>query len=533
MLLVPYGIDNAIFDTLPKFAKFHANPSSPITRFLDRHKSVLQSVVPPRFRDNFDALRRLLHCPEIFGAEAEFATASRWRINIDKNVRPGIDLAITTDDGQFVPLRPLGRPGSGFVEYTSDPVRLDRIEELRVSFDPEEAITSAARQFGSFANLVEQAIELGIRYKIERIDLIARTDVNRFLPQRRNVQISVADTVDTELSVDNPSAAFQLAPPNIDFASALTQQKRDYCELTELVAHIQERPLFYLRLIWLNEDPERRAMRFDRLTFNGLPLIDRILNKPVGVQGNYVAFPLLEGRRLIEQDTPTHFVSKRLVSLPTRGVFAEVFLSCCNATEKLDVERLRTPETDCAGQAPEIAPITAGSRRDRPDTRPADLPAPIVNIQSPTGLPDPTGLSAALDVLATPNIFRDLSHGAELLEFIGNATKDAFSSTREHRAAMDRLAGDLLRGVLSARTGVPLGSAGDGSTTAGSGTAPITSPDDESSGAVRDTTPTGASSTASDVLGQVGSADVRNNIAQSDRGAAAERASCVRTGTDQ
>lgn len=512
VLLIPYAIDPAIFDTIPSFNKFRASPSRPITRFLDRHKSVLERAVPRHFRDNFAALRRLLHCADIYGAEAEFATASRWRINIDKNVRRGVDLAITTVDGQLVPLRPLGRPGSGYVEYASDPVRLDRIETLRVNFDPEAAIQDVASGLpGALGNIVEQALELGMKYRIERVDIIARTDINRFLPQRRNLQITLAGAADAELSVDNPSTEFQLDAPDIDFASAQTQQKRDYCELKELIAHIQERPLFYLRLIWLQEDPERRAMRFDRLLFNGLPLIDRIQNRPVGVQGNYVAFPLLEGRRLVEQETPEHFVSKRLVTLPTRGVFAEVFLSCCNATEKMDVERLRTPETECAGEAPQIAPITAGSRRDRADTTPAGLPAPMVNIQAPPAIPDPAGLSGALNVLGTPNIFRDLSRGAELLQFINNATKEAFTSTRQHRAAMDQLAGDILRGVVSAYTGVPIGSSGGGGGAAASGTAPISSPSGDGAGAVRNTTPgRSAASPAAGAMGQVGSADVRD-----------------------
>ena len=510
VILVPYEIDNAIFDQLPRFEKFRVSPSRPITRFLDRHKSVLQRYVPRKYRDNFVALRRLLHCQDIYGIEKEFATASRWRIDLDQNLRPGVTLAIETDDGQLIALNALGSPKSGFAEFSSDPVRMDRVESLRVSFDPEAAVKGTLGDLPSFlGDAVSSVIEQSVSFKIKNAVITARTDVNRFLPERRNLRIQLASDPSVTLSASNPSASISLSPPNIDFSSALTQEKKDYCELKELVAHIQERPLLYLRLIWLREDPERRAMRFDRINFNGIPLIDRIINRPVGVTGNYVAFPLLEGRRLVEVDTPTHFISKRLVSLPTRGVFAEAFLSCCNATEKLDVDRLRTPETECADSAPQIGPIVPASRQSRGNTIPTDFASPIVNIQNPPSVPDPSGLAGAFNVLGMPNIFRDLSRGAELLQFINNATKEAFTSTRQHRAAMDQLAGDLVRGIVSGATGIPIPSSGGNKGAASSGTKPITTSKEAGAGAVKNTSPKSKSSAANDALTSANSASVR------------------------
>ena len=160
VLLIPYEIDNDIFDTIPSYEKFRVNTSRPITRFLDRHQSELRKLVPSRYRDNFDALRRLLHCRDIYGIEQEYATASRWRIDLDQNLRPGVSVAIQTTDGQLFPLRPLGEPKSGFSEFSCDPIRLDRVESLRVSFDLETAARGSISSLSSiFTGIVGDMLE--------------------------------------------------------------------------------------------------------------------------------------------------------------------------------------------------------------------------------------------------------------------------------------------------------------------------------------------------------------------------------------
>jgi hypothetical protein len=98
----------------------------------------------------------------------------------------------------------------------------------------------------------------------------------------------------------------------------------------------------------------------------------------------------------------------------------------------------------------------------------------MINLQNAPAVPNPNGMTAGLNVMGTPDIFRDLSRGAELLQFINNATKEAFTSTRQHRAAMDAIAGDVVRGLVSAYTGVPIGSSGKPAT-ASSGTSGIQS----------------------------------------------------------
>ena len=118
--------------------------------------------------------------------------------------------------------------------------------------------------------------------------------------------------------------------------------------------------MHFLSTIWLSEDPDRRAIRFDGLGVQGKSLLNLIFNKPLGIIGNGVAFPLLEPYKYVKPKTSQPALAERVVSLPTRGVFAEVFLSCCNATEKRDVERTIDPEQSCGARAPEI---TASRRR--------------------------------------------------------------------------------------------------------------------------------------------------------------------------
>ena len=465
VLLIPYEIDNDIFDKIPSFKKFVLSPSRPITRFLDRHRQLLRALLPRRFRPAFEALSRLLNCGDVYEIEQPFATVSRWRITLDDAWRDSVSFSIETSDGQSYPLQPR-RSGTGSTaEFASDPVKVSSIDALRVNFDHVRAAEAMGRVADLFGGAFEDLLERSVNHVLERAEVHVRTDRSRFVPEPQSYRMVVDVNPKVTLSASNPVASLGLTPPNVNFEGYRGREHQDYCLLKELIAHIQAHPMRYLRALWYHEDPDRRAMRFDRYVLQGQPLLDEILNRPVGVVGNYVAFPLLNGHRLVAATKPNHVVDERLVSLPTRGVFAEVFLSCCNATEKRDVERVIDPENACAIQAPEITGVQPGSRRERRDLTPTDFPSPIVNLQNAPNVPDPTGLASAFNVLKTPDIFRDLTRGAELLQFIDNATKEAFTSTRAHRAAMNELAGDILKAYL----GIPP-TKGSGGKPASSGT---------------------------------------------------------------
>src|SRR6185436_9409815 len=92
------------------------------------------------------------------------------------------------------------------------------------------------------------------------------------------------------------------------------------------------------------------------------------------------------------------------------GVFAEAVLGRSNSAEKLDITRFwNWQDSPIPLQPTEIAPISTGSRGAAEDLRAGQLGTPILNVLSPGTLPEPAGLTAALNTLATASLFRDMS----------------------------------------------------------------------------------------------------------------------------
>lgn len=345
VLLVPYAVDKDIFGKIPSFAKFVNQPSLPITRFLDRHARILRRLVPRRFQSAFNSLSRLLHCKDVYSIEEPYATFSRWDITLGSAWRPGVSLRIKTKSGQTIRLRPYGHTSSKPpTQFVSSPVRHDDIEQVIVSFDTAEALRDI-NQSGIFSDhFLENLMSDHTKYTLDRIEILATTDRSRYISQPQSFVIET-NAVDVTLDAGNPSVNIAVtADPSVDFSSYRGREHEDYCRLQELIAHIQSEPMRYMRAIWLREDPDRRAIRFDQYKIGDKSLLDHIVNKPIGVLGNYVAFELLEGHRIAAVQSPDYVVSSRVVTIPTRGVFGEVFLSCCNATEKRDIERFIEPE---------------------------------------------------------------------------------------------------------------------------------------------------------------------------------------------
>ena len=238
----------------------------------------------------------------------------------------------------------------------------------------------------------------------------------------------------------------------------------------------------YLRALWLREDPDRRALRLERYEHpyededglvHSVPVLELIENRPVGVMGNLVAFPLQvqgqqvlntgrDGRSMAElvaatinEDRDTDIrghlsleevqPQSRRVSLPTRGVYAETLLSKCNATEERDINRMIDPEQRCDLSAPDITGITPGSRRSDMNLQPSQLPGPSINIQNPPNAPAPTGMSALLEGLASGNIFRDMSLGSETVgaaqALADKAMKESGAAQRASLKALNNLLG--------------------------------------------------------------------------------------------
>ncbi len=213
----------------------------------------------------------------------------------------------------------------------------------------------------------------------------------------------------------------------------------EYCCKQGLLRHLNDNLLYYSRAIWLAQDPDERAQAFENYRVS-LPvegssteklegrLIDVIENRIVGVSGDYVAFPLptTELADRIVQDSETK-ECETVISLPTRGVFAEAKLSHCNACETRDITRYWDWTESPCPEPPQIAPVEAGGHTvsPLPEATPTSLPSPVVNIVNPPSAPDPVGLAAAMKVLSTPEIFRDMSAVKELAGLLEKLTEGA------------------------------------------------------------------------------------------------------------
>lgn len=137
----------------------------------------------------------------------------------------------------------------------------------------------------------------------------------------------------------------------------------DSCCIQALLGHLNCHKRYYNSLIWLNEDPNDRVMRWACCYENpdSLSLIGQIENVPLSVFGDYVVFPVA-GSPL--NDDPTVLPMSRLVTLPTPGVHAEGILGQCDSCEIIDPNRRWDwKDSPCTDNAPAIGdppPAQAG-----------------------------------------------------------------------------------------------------------------------------------------------------------------------------
>ncbi len=233
---------------------------------------------------------------------------------------------------------------------------------------------------------VKAAIELDGVIKV--FDLLASTTYYRF---------------------ENTSTFWQIPNRKRDAGTLTATEHRQNQKISELMTQLLENRHYYNALIWLNESPQRRAARFEHYELDGMSLIERIDNRPVDVVGDYVVFPLAENPSM-QTARAAQILSERIISMPTRGAFAEAKLSHCNASEIIDDTRFWDWQmSPCPDDPTSISPINMGSRRGTSDVSSSSLPASGIGITSPETAPEPVGLREVMELLRTPDVFRDMS----------------------------------------------------------------------------------------------------------------------------
>jgi hypothetical protein len=239
----------------------------------------------------------------------------------------------------------------------------------------------------------------------------------------------------------------------------------ELCCLARLRAHLKAHLAFYSRLVWQLEDPIDRAARLAQWTIDGTDKVADILdNKIVDVVDDFIVMPLRGSGYLQEQvkraihPTPNEFATletdnyiEQLITLPSRGVFAEAKLGHCNASEIIDTTRFwdwqASPIPD--DTAP-IAPLSTDSRgQATPGTQPTGFPQSIVNIATPQSLPDPTGFATVGSILSALGPFRDATGIKELGSFLQGL------SSQSTQLASEALKGANMKSLLDNIRGAP------------------------------------------------------------------------------
>jgi hypothetical protein len=289
-------------------------------------------------------------------------------------------------------------------------------------------------------------------------------------------------------------------PKRVDFISA-----EDDLALQTLITHVDSNRTYYNSVLLLATDPNTIAIEFEGMTWSpGQMISDHVDPTPLDVFGSYVAFPLAkqlavvddtivvdiaaalngndparrqwaaerlaamsdaERQSVLERLPLASAKSERLTSMATRGVFAEGKLGHCNVSEEIDNTRFwKWEEHPIPIEAPGINPVTpVQPQPQQVSATPTAFPQSLVNIVNPTAAPDPTGLAAALSLLGTPNIFRDMSGRQEVADLLKKlsdntiAIADAATRAREIQGKYGSNLQGLGQGGGGASTGGPGG----------------------------------------------------------------------------
>lgn len=205
-------------------------------------------------------------------------------------------------------------------------------------------------------------------------------------------------------------------------------REKDKEAARRLLKHLNEHLEYYHRIIWTLMDANRRFLLLDGFiapNSGGRSIASVVENRLIGIAGNSLIMPVAPGFNLnptlpqdaenpvdlIEHYTPEQPEPPFPVSLPTKGVFAEAVMGKCNSCEEIDETRFwRWEESPCPDDPTPIQPPSTETRRAEPQgLAPTEFPNPLVAFQNVPSAPDPSGLAAALTLLGTANLFRDIT----------------------------------------------------------------------------------------------------------------------------
>lgn len=187
-----------------------------------------------------------------------------------------------------------------------------------------------------------------------------------------------------------------------------------------LMLHLNAHSMHYHRAIWQTEGLYQITDWLTTMTLGGRRLDRLVESAPVDVVGDAYVFPILRGQESFVAQSlgisfnPDAFMPdqvEQLLTLPTRGMFAEAKLGHCNASEIIDSTRFWDWQQSPIPDDPsDIAALDVGTpSRTPPVASPTALPASLLNIVNPPSAPDPSGLATVLGMMSALGGFRDMS----------------------------------------------------------------------------------------------------------------------------
>ena len=223
-----------------------------------------------------------------------------------------------------------------------------------------------------------------------------------------------------------PAPAPTPAPATADTSTAPSIDSHQWVRL--LMQHLNNNRHYYSAQVWLNMDARERRLRLAPSVGSLLAGLGEV---PLALSGNHLAFrysgdlPSDVSARLPKLKVDVK-ASETVVTLPTRGIFAEAHLGHCNAAEKRDITRLWNFEELPVSLLPNIEALTAGPRGTQVTVAPDSMGATPLTVQNTPTLPAPgEAIAQALELLAKPDIFRDQSTREQVAEIMGKLIESA------------------------------------------------------------------------------------------------------------
>lgn len=264
---------------------------------------------------------------------------------------------------------------------------------------------------------IEQILPPGTKITLELMQLRYRTE---------NIQhslVSVGRLSDNLIDKDGVSL-----PAPISQEELRNPRNEDRERVNTLLRHLHDNIEHYHKAIWLGMDSSRRFMLLDGITApnaSGRSIASVVENRLIGIVGNSLVLPVVPGLQLdpvyrvdpadpvslLEVYQPLEETAPLLISVPTKGVYAESVMGSCNSCEKKDETRFwRWEESPLPDQPSPIGLLSTDSRQSAaPDLTAKDFAQPIINLQNAPSAPDPSGLAAMMQLIGKGDSFRDLT----------------------------------------------------------------------------------------------------------------------------